>query len=73
MPAAGQRDWPRLRDELLNAWRVESLVWPWVFIEDWRCHDANRPHPAHGEIDTIDEGYDFSVLTEMLAWRSAQQ
>ena len=41
----------RLRDELLNSWRFDSLLEARVIIEDWRCdYDANRPHSAHGEL-----------------------
>ena len=41
----------RLRDELLNSWRFDSLLEARVIIEDWRrdCN-ANRPHTAHGEL-----------------------
>ena len=40
----------RLRDELLNAWRFDSLLEARVIIEDWRCdYNANRPHTAHGD------------------------
>ncbi len=35
----------RLRDELLNAWRFESLLEARVIIDDWRCdYNTNRPH-----------------------------
>jgi putative transposase len=41
----------RLRDELLNLWRFDSLLEARVIIEDWRCdYNANRPHSAHGEL-----------------------
>ena len=41
----------RMRDELLNAWRFDSLLEARVIIEDWRCdYNANRPHSAHGEL-----------------------
>jgi putative transposase len=41
----------RLRDELLNSWRFDSLREARVIIEDWRCdYNANRPHSAHGEL-----------------------
>ncbi|WP_210687538.1 IS3 family transposase [Mycolicibacterium sp. GESEQ-9] len=40
----------RLRDELLNLWRFDSLLEARVIIEDWRCdYNANRPHSAHGD------------------------
>jgi len=41
----------RLRDELLNSWRFDSLREARVIIEDWRCdYNTNRPHSAHGEL-----------------------
>jgi putative transposase len=41
----------RLRDELLNSWRFDSLLEARVIIEDWRCdYNANRPHSAHGHL-----------------------
>ncbi len=40
----------RLRDELLNLWRFDSLREARVIIEDWRIDDnTNRPHTAHGD------------------------
>jgi transposase InsO family protein len=42
---------PRLGDELLNAWRLDSLLEARMIIEDWRRdYNANRPHSAHGEL-----------------------
>ncbi len=42
----------RLRDELLNSLRFDSLLEARVIIEDWRRdYNANRPpHTAHGEL-----------------------
>jgi len=41
----------RLRDELLNSWRFDSLLEARVIIEDWRAdYNANRPHTAHREL-----------------------
>lgn len=41
----------RLRDELLNAWRFDSLLEAQVHIEDWRVdYNENRPHSAHGDL-----------------------
>lgn len=41
----------RLRDELLNSWRFDSLLEARVIIEGWRAdYNANRPHSAHGEL-----------------------
>jgi putative transposase len=38
----------RLRDELLNSWRFDSLLEARVIVEDGRLDDnANRPHSAH--------------------------
>ncbi|PQP54858.1 integrase core domain-containing protein, partial [Mycolicibacterium austroafricanum] len=41
----------RLRDELLNSLRFDSLLEARVIIEDWRRdYNANRPHTAHGDL-----------------------
>jgi len=41
----------RLRDELLNSWRFDSLLEARVIVEDWRLdYNTNRPHTAHGEL-----------------------
>jgi putative transposase len=41
----------RLRDELLNGWRFDSLLEAQVLIEDWRIdYNNNRPHTAHGDL-----------------------
>jgi len=41
----------RLRDELLNSWRFDSLLDARVIVEDWRLdYNTNRPHSAHGEL-----------------------
>jgi putative transposase len=41
----------RLRDELLNGWRFDSLLEAQVIIEDWRIdYNINRPHSAHGDL-----------------------
>jgi putative transposase len=41
----------RLRDELLNAWRFDSLLEARVIIENWRAdYNTMRPHSAHGEL-----------------------
>ena len=39
----------RLRDELLNAWRFDSLLETRVIPEDWRADD-NTNHFAHGQL-----------------------
>jgi len=39
----------RLREELLNSRRFDSLLAARVTIEDWCCdYNANTPHSAHG-------------------------
>ncbi len=41
----------RLRDELLNSLRFDSLLEARVIIEDWRLdYNTNRPHTAHGDL-----------------------
>ena len=41
----------KLRDELLNLWRFDSLLEARVLIEDWRIdYNTNRPHTAHGDL-----------------------
>ena len=41
----------RMRDELLNGWRFDSLLEAQVIIEDWRIdYNMNRPHSAHGDL-----------------------
>lgn len=41
----------KLRDELLNLWRFDSLLEARVLIEDWRIdYNTRRPHTAHGEL-----------------------
>jgi putative transposase len=55
----------RLRDELLNAWRFDSLLETHVIIEDWRRnYKANRPNTAHGEL---------SATEFALQWTATQQ
>jgi putative transposase len=40
-----------LRDELLNAWRFDSLLEARVMIDDWRRdYNDNRSHTAHGQL-----------------------
>jgi putative transposase len=40
----------RMRDELLNGWRFDSLLEAQAIIEDWRIdYNMNRPHSAHGD------------------------
>ncbi|XCI64411.1 IS3 family transposase ISMyma8 [Mycolicibacterium parafortuitum] len=52
----------RLRDELLNSWRFDSLLEARVIIEDWRCdYNANRPHSAHGELTPAEFALQWSA------------
>ena len=45
------RSTARIRDELLNSWRFDSLLEARVIIEDWRCdYNANRPHTARCQL-----------------------
>ncbi len=48
----------RLRDELLNSWRFDSLLEARVIVQDWRLdYNTNRPHSAHGELTA----YEFAL------------
>jgi hypothetical protein len=39
------------RDELLNAWQLDSLLEARVHIGDWRIdYNCNWPHTAHGDL-----------------------
>ncbi|WP_110808572.1 IS3 family transposase [Mycolicibacterium iranicum] len=52
----------RLRDELLNSWRFDSLLEARVIIEDWRRdYNANRPHTAHGELTPAEFALQWSA------------
>jgi putative transposase len=52
----------RLRDELLNSWRFDSLLEARVIVEDWRLdYNANRPHSAHGELTPNEFGSGSSL------------
>jgi len=45
----------RLRDELLNGQRFDSLLEAKVFTEDWRIdYNINRPHSAHGWLTPVE-------------------
>ena len=45
----------RLRDELLNGQRFDSLLEAKVFTEDWRIdYNMNRPHSAHGWLTPVE-------------------
>ena len=47
----------RLRDELLNSWRFDSLLEARVIIEDHRIdYNVNRPHTAHGDLTPTEFG-----------------
>ena len=52
----------RLRDELLNGWRFDSLLEARVIIEDWRRdYNANRPHTAHGQLTPTEFALQWSA------------
>ena len=52
----------RLRDELLNSWRFDSLLEARVIVEDWRLnYNANRPHSAHGELAPTEFALNWST------------
>ena len=58
----------RLRDELLNGWRFDSLLEARVIIEDWRCdYNANRPHTAHGELTPTEFGIQWAATHHHVA------
>ena len=45
----------RLRDELLNGQRFDSLLEAQVLLEDWRIdYNINRPHSAHGWLTPVE-------------------
>ena len=45
----------RLRDELLNGQRFETLLEARVLLEDWRIdYNMNRPHSAHGWLTPVE-------------------
>jgi hypothetical protein len=45
----------RLRDELLNGQRFDSLLEAKVLLEDWRIdYNINRPHSAHGWLTPVE-------------------
>ena len=45
----------RLRDELLNGQRFDSLLEAQVLLEDWRIdYNMNRPHSAHGWLTPVE-------------------
>jgi putative transposase len=56
----------RLRDELLNAWRFDSLLEAKVLIEDWRIdYNINRPHsgPRRSHAQRVHPGLDRQTPT----------
>jgi putative transposase len=53
----------RLRDELLNSWRFDSLLEARVIIEDWRGdYNANRPQTAHGALTPTEFALQWSTI-----------
>ena len=58
----------RLRDELLNSWRFDSLLEARLIIEDWRCdYNANRPHSAHGELTPTEFALQWTATRQLQA------
>jgi len=64
----------RLRDELLNAWRFDSLPEARVINEDWRRdYNANRPHTAHGELTPTEFALQWSATHQpQVDWTTSQ-
>ena len=61
----------RLRDELLNSWRFDSLLEARVIIEDWRRdYNANRPHSAHGELTPAEFALQWTTTHQPQAARA---
>jgi len=55
----------RLRDELLNSWRFDSLREARVIIEDWRLdYNANRPHTAHGDLTPTEFAQAWTTINQ---------
>ncbi len=55
----------RLRDELLNLWRFDSLREAQVLIEDWRIdYTTNRPHTAHGDQTPAEFAAAWTTISE---------
>ena len=51
----------RLRDELLNSWRFDSLLEADVIIGDWRIdYNTQRPHTAHGDLTPAEFALTFN-------------
>ncbi|MGB3285705.1 MULTISPECIES: IS3 family transposase [Mycolicibacter] len=58
----------RLRDELLNSWRFDSLREAQVIIEDWRIdYNANRPHSAHRGLSPAEFALQWTTTHQPLA------
>lgn len=56
----------RLRDELLNLWRFDSLLEARVIIEDWRIdYNTNRPHTAHGDQTPAEFAVAWTTINEL--------
>ena len=55
----------RLRDELLNGWRFDSVLEARVIIGDWRRdYNANRPHTAQGEMTPTEPALQWSTARQ---------
>jgi len=58
----------RLRDELLNSWRFDSLLQARVIIEDWRLdYNTNRPHTAHGDLTPTEFALTWNQINQPTA------
>ena len=58
----------RLRDELFNSWRFDSLLEARVIIEDWRGdYNANRPPTAHGELTPTEFALQWTTTHQLKA------
>ena len=56
----------RLRDELPNAWRFNSLLQARVIIEAWRAdYNTTRPHSAHGELTPTEFALQWTELPQV--------
>lgn len=61
----------RLRDELLNSLRYDSLPEARVIMERWRIDYANRPHSAHDELAPSEFAQQWTACQSQVAERHA--
>ncbi len=58
----------RLRYELLNSWRFDSLLEARVIIEDWRLdYNADRPRTAHGDLAPAEFAPRWNQINQLTA------